>query len=330
MGIIVVLLAVIVYGLNHYFDEKKLNEKIQTELAEVERLEKELKSYETAGEITNLVIKDGRYLFEMEEDKSIDIKSSLFHKVITKVEDGERVEFVNTEDEFKFGYEYKLIYYPKLAILIDDVGMNTKTATLFNELGIRLNFAILPFLPRSLEAGNILREAGHTTILHMPMEGSNDTLNDRTEGLIFEKDNPKEIFDAFDKALEDVGPVIGFNNHMGSRFTSNEEKMEIILEYAKKKGLYYVDSNTSIKNKGYKVAKELGIPTTQCNLFLDNSKKVEDIEKQIAKALEIAKKKGSALVIGHYHTNMAEALKNSKELIEESKVKLVHIEEILE
>ncbi len=332
MGIIAILLLIIGFGLKIYIDGKKADETLLREKMEIERLEGEIKKFVKEDLITNLKVVDGVFTFEVEEGKIFSLESTLFHTVSQDLFEpqGKKVEFIDDSDQVKFTYEFRYYYYPKLAILIDDVGMNTKTAHTFNELEMKVNFAILPFLPKSREAGDILRNAGHTTILHMPMEGSNSTLNDRTEGMLYERYSPKEIFDNLDRALENVGSVKGFNNHMGSKFTSNEEQMRVILQYASNKDLYFVDSNTSRRNKGYSVAREIGMPTFQCNHFLDNSRDVADIEKEILTSLEIAKNKGKALVIGHYHTNMAEALRNTKETIENSGVKLVYIEEILE
>lgn len=332
IGVIVILLFVIGFGVKVFLDGKKIDEALIREENEVLKLEEKVRQLAEEGIAENLKVIDGVYTFEVEEGKDVVVESTLFHTISKDLFEpqGKRVEFINNNDEVKFVYEFRYYYYPKLAILIDDVGYNTKSAYQFNELGMKINFAILPFLSKSREAGDILREAGHTTILHMPMEGSNATLNDRTEGMIYERFSPKEIFDNLDRALEDVGPVKGFNNHMGSKFTSNEEQMRVILQYANNKGLYFVDSNTSRRNKGYSVAKEIGMPTFQCSHFLDNSREISDIEKEILTSLQIAKDKGEALVIGHYHANMAEALANTKEAIENSGVKLVYIEEILE
>ncbi len=332
IGVIAVLVLIIGFGLKVYIDGKRADKALLMEKAEIVRLEKEIRMHAEEGLVENLKVIDNVFTFEIEEGKDFSIESTLFHKVSKDLFEpqGKRVEFVDDNDQVKFSYEFRYYYYPKLAILIDDVGMNTKTAHTFNELDMKVNFAVLPFLPKSKEAGDILRSEGHTTILHMPMEGSNSTLNDRTEGMLYERFSPKEIFDNLDRALEDVGPVKGFNNHMGSKFTSNEEQMRVILQYANNKDLYFVDSNTSRRNKGYSVAKEIGMPTFQCSHFLDNSRDIADIEKEILTSLEIAKEKGKALVIGHYHMNMAQALANTKEAIEGSGVKLVYIEEILE
>lgn len=218
----------------------------------------------------------------------------------------------------------------RLAILIDDVGINVSLAEGFDSLQIPLSFAVLPFLAKSREANQYLTSKGYTVILHMPMEGSDAGQNTRTKGILNTTLTEEETIDDFKKALENVGPVRGFNNHMGSVFTADENKMSKILEYGKSRGLFYVDSKTSPRAQGYKLAKNFSIPTAQCVHFLDNSKNVADIEKELITAIKIARKRGKALVIAHYHKNVIEALKNSKNLFEKSGIRLVSIDEILE
>ena len=218
----------------------------------------------------------------------------------------------------------------KLAILIDDSGSSLALAREFRDLKIPLSFAVLPYLAKSREVNKLLSESGYKVLLHLPMEGSDKAVNENTKNLLKTSLTREEINDIFNKALENVGPVSRFNNHMGSVFTSSQEGMEIVLEFAKNRGLFYIDSKTTPKSKGYRIAKNMEIPSAECMYFLDNSKAVVDIEKELNRAVEISKKKGRAIVIGHFHKNMVEALKNSREMLAKSNVKLVFVDEILE
>ena len=218
----------------------------------------------------------------------------------------------------------------ELAILIDDSGTSLDLAKNFASLDMRVSFAIMPYMAKSREVNEYLSNAGYTTLLHLPMEGSDTAVNENTKDLLKTSLTEAEIGDIFTRALDNVGPVRGFNNHMGSVFTSSYDAMDIVLSYAKEKRMFYVDSKTIGSSKGYKIAREKRIPTAQCVHFLDNSKSVVDIEKEIIRAAKIAQKKGRALVIGHFHKNMVEALRNSKERLTNSGVKLVFVDEILE
>ena len=217
-----------------------------------------------------------------------------------------------------------------LAILIDDAGGSLELAKAFASLDMKISFAVLPYLAKSREVNEYLTSKGHTVILHLPMEGSDTAVNDNTKGLLKTELSKEEMSEIFKNALDNVGSVRGFNNHMGSVFTSSKEAMGTVLSYGKERNLFYVDSRTIASSQGYKTAKEMNIPTAQCVHFLDNSKNVVDIEKELLRAARISQNKGNALVIGHFHKNMVEALANTKETLANSGINLIFVDEILE
>lgn len=274
---------------------------------------------------------EGVYHIRAEREAVVELPATeILRRETVREENGETI--VYRDDEGRERKRIEIAYYdaPKLAILIDDVGMSMSAAESFGRIEEPLTFATIPFLPKSREGTEKLREYGFEVILHMPMAGSSDSLNKRTEGILLPSMSRNEIYDSFDRALEDVGTVDGFNNHMGSRFTSDDRKMRELLSYAKRKNLYFIDSNTAIKNLGYPISKELGVPTYYCSHFLDNSRDMEDMKREIRTAVGMAEKNQKALVIGHYHKGMAEAIEAMLPYIEDEGVKLVFASDLLE
>lgn len=282
----------------------------------------------------------GATLYKVTKSKDDDIKvinintnNSSFRPLpppMKKEKDSEiKRDFEKPKDE-KEKIHMKKEFQGEMAILIDDSGNSLELAREFENLRMPLSFAIIPYLSKSKETNEFFSSRGYTVLLHLPMEGSDEKTNSNTKNLLRESMSKEEIEDIFLKALDNVGYVKGFNNHMGSKFTSSDRAMTNVLSIAKEKGMFYVDSKTTGNSKGFSKAKEMGIPTAECIRFLDNSKKVEDIEKEIEKSMEIAKKRKKVLVIGHFHKNMVEALKNKKELIDNSGIRLIFVSEILE
>jgi len=274
---------------------------------------------------------DDTYGIKAEREEKIDLpETEYLTKEVLRDGDMETIIYLDGDgvERRRVGIEY--YDAPKLAILIDDVGMNLGAVDSFGEIEEALTFATIPFLPKSREGTEKLKGYGFEVMLHMPMAGSSDSLNGRTKGILLPTMSKTEIYDTFDRALEDVGEVDGFNNHMGSRFTSDGVKMKELLTYAKKKELYFVDSNTAIKNMGYPISKEIGVPTYYCSHFLDNSRDMNDMKKEIETAVKMSKSKGEVLVIGHYHKGLAVAIKEMLPYIADSGVKLVFASELLE
>lgn len=336
VSIFVVISLFIVYS--KYRKEKlaieQENLRLAEEQSEVISLVSQIEDFvkENEGELTKEKLENKTELLKVkiEDDYIINLNSEILKQSGERLEEKEILKFLNVKGEIMLQVEIYYYSRPKMAILIDDVGNSTSIIKYFDEIKKPLNFAILPFLPRSKESNDLLKSKGYTTMLHMPMEGSNKGLNENTDGLVFTWMKDSQVRTRLDNALENVGHVSGFNNHMGSVFTSNEAKMRSLLDYAKEMDLYYVDSNTSRKNKGYGIAKEIGVQTTLCRHFLDNSRKLDDIKQQIKRAVEITKANEQALFIGHYHKNMAIAIKESLDFIESEGIKLVYVNEILE
>lgn len=326
-GIISILIIVISfkwYSGNKYEKQIRLQEKLA-----IEKIINKVEEYSVMS--GRPIKKDGiKYIFDLKKEDKLNLEDDILQiKKISK-ENKEEIVYKDSQGNEKLILEINYFSLPKLAILIDDVGMNIKNTTYFKKIDRSLSFASLPYLPKTEEATKILKDAGFEVILHMPMEGSNDILNDRTKGLIEESMTKKIIYDKFDGAIENVGEVKGFNNHMGSRFTNNSKKMRELLSYAKKKDMFFIDSNTNSKKEGYKIAKELDIPTYYTSYFLDNSHKKEDIIKAIKVAVSLTKERKKLLVIGHYRKETAEAIYDMLNYIDNEGVELVSISEILE
>jgi len=232
---------------------------------------------------------------------------------------------------------------PKIAILIDDVGNSLQVLEPFLASSIKLNFAVLPFLAQTQKCSELIQTSGSVFILHMPMESKGyEEINKRTKGLLFETMSDDELKLNLEKAINSVGSnVQGFNNHMGSKFTSNQQKMRELLTHAKQKKLFFIDSNTYTKTpengmvenpsqaSSYKIAQELEMKTFYNSLFIDNSNEIKDIEKALLSSVSLAKEKGKILIIGHCRENTIKAIQNVKKQMLEQGIEFVYLTELL-
>lgn len=312
---------------------KKEKERITLENKEIENIKSSLSFLEKNNLIQiKRITEIDKLEFDIEfYDDNEEKFNEVLHSNIFKIDKKDKqITFINSKNEKKILINTNILERIKMAIVIDDVGNHLRYIDDFKSINRPLTFAIIPFLSKSKESNEKLKELGYETILHMPMEGSLEKLNDNTKGLIYKNMSNELIKEKFDEALENVGEVSGFNNHMGSVFTTSSEKMEVVLNEAKAKGLFYFDSRTIAKSKGYKLAKEMGIKTNYCMHFLDNNKDVEAIKKEIKKAIEITKQRKKGAFIAHYHPNVAKAIKESIDEIEKENIKIVSIDEVLE
>lgn len=198
---------------------------------------------------------------------------------------------------------------PRVAIVIDDMGQDMKPLRDLLEMDAPISVAILPFLPHSRDTAEQAHAKGREVLLHLPMEPKDSGNNDPGEGALFTNMSEAQIAYEVKRDIDAVPYIKGVNNHMGSRFTEDENLMRIALKVAKANNLFFLDSKTTNKSAAYRVAKEMDIKAASRQVFLDNKEDVNYIKAQILELIEIAKKRGSAIAIGHPHPSTIAALK---------------------
>src|SRR3989304_1794089 len=160
--------------------------------------------------------------------------------------------------------------------------------------------------------------SGREVLLHLPMEPKDSANNDPGEGAVFTYMSEAEVAGQVRKDIAAIPHIVGINNHMGSKFTENEKLMKIVLETAKERNLFFLDSKTTNKSAIHRLAKEMGLKTASRHVFLDNNKDdVEYIKGQIIELMEIAKKRGAAVGIGHPHQTTITAIKEMLPMLNE-------------
>jgi polysaccharide deacetylase 2 family uncharacterized protein YibQ len=141
------------------------------------------------------------------------------------------------------------------------------------------------------------RAAGHELLVHVPMapEGHEDP----GPHALLPDLPPAEIARRLDWALGRFTGYVGINNHMGSRFTTDERGMTEVLERLKSRGLLFLDSRTTAHTVGPALAHRFGVPLAERNVFLDNVETVEAVRRQLAQLEAAARRDGAAIAIGH-------------------------------
>ena len=197
---------------------------------------------------------------------------------------------------------------PKVAIIIDDLGYDSKIASSLIQLDFPLSFSVLPCAPFTKRIAAQANKEGCELMLHLPMEPRNFPSVNPGPGALFVSMEEDEMIMILDQDLREIQGVQGVNNHMGSLFTEDESKMLIILKALKRRNLFFVDSRTTSGTVGFKLAKEIGLPTAGRSVFLDNDLSQKAIKIQIERLCNMARHTGFAIGIGHPHKETLEVL----------------------
>lgn len=218
----------------------------------------------------------------------------------------------------------------KIALLIDDFGYSQGTAVniFLRELNVPLTISIIPGTPYDKLIAKEAHRNGKEVTLHLPMEPKGN-FNNQYKWIILSGMKKEEIEKITKEAIRDIPYCVGMNNHMGSLVTSEEKTMQPLLEVIKKKNLYFVDSRTTPDSIAFALAKKMGIKSAYREVFLDNEKNNKYIKQQFQKLILIAKKRGEALGIAHSNLVTAHTLKEIIQQLENRKIELVYVSEIV-
>jgi len=210
----------------------------------------------------------------------------------------------------------------KMAIIIDDFGYSLEPIPLFAAISRPLTFSVLPYHLYSTEAASQALSSGHQVILHLPMEPLSTAEKMESSAITVDMSD-ENIQQVVTKAVQSIPGIVGVNNHQGSKATADRRVMRAALAVIKDNNLFFVDSRTSSQSVAYDISREMGLPTGENELFIDNSSSVDAIKAKLRVAAGIALKNGSVTVIGHARLNTAAAVREMIPEIEAMGVTLI-------
>ena len=197
---------------------------------------------------------------------------------------------------------------PRVAVVIDDVGLNRALAERTIALPGPLTVAMLPYGHDLPALAAKARRAGHELLVHLPMEPSNGAANDPgPNALLMSLDEP-ELDRRIAWSLQRFEGFVGVNNHMGSRFTASPRRMAMLMRQLGSRGLLFLDSKTTENSVGYRMARSGGVPTAERDVFLDNDRAPAAIRARLAEVEQIARRHGRCIAIGHPYPETLDAL----------------------
>jgi polysaccharide deacetylase 2 family uncharacterized protein YibQ len=217
---------------------------------------------------------------------------------------------------------------PRIAIIIDDMGYDMALAEAFMSLSADITISILPFSPFAGQVGEMAKSSGTQVLLHLPLEPKEYPKVNPGPGALLLSMDTDTMLGILEQNLAQVPYAQGVNNHMGSAFTADAEKLYPLFTVLKKRGLFFVDSVTSAQSQAFSAARLLQVPFGRRDIFIDHEQTPEFIESQLKKLVGLAKKNGFSVGIAHPHRLTFEILKKNLELMKKE-VDLVPVSELV-
>ncbi len=196
---------------------------------------------------------------------------------------------------------------PRIAIVIDDLGLDRARTERAIGLPAAVTMSFLAYAGNLPQQTAAARKNGHELLVHVPMEPLNARIDMGPNGLA--TGQPKEeVLRRLRWDLERFDGYVGINNHMGSRFTGDAESMGWVVDELKSRGLMFMDSRTIAASLGAKTAAGAGVPYVERDVFLDDDQSAPAVQARLNDLEETAKRKGTAVAIGHPHDATLNAL----------------------
>jgi len=213
-----------------------------------------------------------------------------------------------------------------IALIIDDMGTSVREANELMGIGVPLTFSVIPGLRQAGEVAKAAHGRGYDVMLHIPMEPQGYPRQRLEANGLLLAYSGDEIEQRMRGYLQAVPYAVGANNHMGSRFTEDRDKMRAVLGVLRDRRMFFVDSMTTPKSVGLSLSRELGLQATSRNApFLDNSQDVSAIKVQLGALERMARKRGSAVGICHPHRATIQALTEELPLMRGRGIRFVYV-----
>jgi polysaccharide deacetylase 2 family uncharacterized protein YibQ len=148
-------------------------------------------------------------------------------------------------------------------------------------------------------------------------------------GALFTDMNNEELIFQLEKDIEAVPYIVGINNHMGSKFMKDKEKLTLIFSKLKKKNLFFIDSRTAANSEAFAAAQKVGLQVAARKIFLDNNRDYNEIYNNL---INITNNNGDVsplIVIGHPHPETIRAIKDAARVFREKGILIVPVSQVI-
>jgi uncharacterized protein len=195
-----------------------------------------------------------------------------------------------------------------VAIVLDDLGLDRARTAAAIRLPGPVTLSFMTYASDLAEQTEAAHRAGHELLLHVPMEAVDQHENPGPHAL-YTALSREEILDRLRWGLDRFDGYVGINNHMGSKFTADRSAMAPVIEELRARGLVFLDSRTTARSVGFGLAAADGVPHAARDVFLDDDLAPAAISRQLGEVEGVARRRGSAIAIGHAHDTTLAALR---------------------
>lgn len=217
----------------------------------------------------------------------------------------------------------------RIAFIIDDIGYDPAPVYRLIHMDIPVTLSILPRCPHSRKAAAEATLNGLEIMLHLPMEPIEYPEKNPGDGALFTSMTQGEIIDLMEEHIESVPGILGANNHMGSRFMEQGDKLTIVFHELQKRQLFFVDSCTTSHSKARYVAKKTGIGYASRDIFIDNNGQFRDTYEILNTLIQTMDRWQTLILIGHPYESTLQAMERIVPRLKSAGITIVPVSSLI-
>ena len=185
---------------------------------------------------------------------------------------------------------------PRIALMVGGLGLNAEgTEAAIAKLPGAVTLGFAPYGAAIEARAAEAREAGHETTLEAPMEDFSGAAGDPAAHILKTSASDAENIDSLRWLMSRFTGYVAVANHLGGKFTADAKEISPILTEIATRGLGYLDDGASPRSVAPEVAAALRMPSARADLVIDADPAPEAIEAALARLLDRARERGSAI-----------------------------------
>ena len=219
---------------------------------------------------------------------------------------------------------------PRIALMVGGLGLNAEgTEAAIAKLPGAVTLGFAPYGPEVEERAAEAREAGHETALQAPMEDFSDGAGDIGPHTLKTSASDADNINSLRWLMSRFTGYVAVVNHLGGKFTADAKEVSPILTEIAARGLGYLDDGASPRSVTPDVAATLAMPSARADLVIDDNPSPEAIEAALARLLDRARERGSAIGVASASSMSVERLARWANGLESKGVALVPLSALM-
>jgi uncharacterized protein len=219
---------------------------------------------------------------------------------------------------------------PRIALMVGGLGLNAEgTEAAIARLPAAVTLGFAPYGASIEERAAEAREAGHEIALQAPMEDFSALAGDPGPHTLRTSVSDADNLDSLHWLMSRLSGYVAVVNYLGGRFTADDRALSPVLSEIAARGLGYLDDGASPRSLAEDVAAKLAMPTARADLTIDANPAPEAVDAALARLLDRARERGSAIGVASASPATVERLARWASALDSKGVALVPLSALM-